>query len=80
MQRQGYPFLDLARILMSLRCGAQFNANCVKDLCQHVGCDKEDVTAYILSAYGQIGANLEHFPPDRFRAATLSLYRFVNSI
>jgi Phosphotransferase enzyme family len=80
MQRQGYPFLDLASMLKQLRCGAQFNAKCVKEVSLQVGCDKEDVTAYILSACGQIGANLEHFPPNRFRAATLGLYRFVKTI
>lgn len=80
MQMKGYPFLDLSRMLMSMRCGTQFNANSVEELRKHVGCDKEDVTAYILSAYGNIGANLEHFPPDRFRVAALDLYRFVKAI
>lgn len=77
MRRQGYPFLDLARMLMSLRCSAGFNANAVENLCRHLGCEREDATAYILSACGNIGANLEYFPPDRYRAATLDLYRFI---
>lgn len=80
MKTYGYPFMDLARILMSLRCNKRFRNECFKNMCRNVGCDQNDVTAYILSAYGQIGANLEHFPPDRFREATLNLYRFTKTI
>lgn len=79
MQRQGYPFLDLARMLMSLRCDAQFNAGCITNLRAHIGCDKDAVVGYILSACGRLGANLEHFPPDRFRTATRDLYEFVKT-
>lgn len=80
LQHRGYPFLDLSRALMSLRCSTRFNRNSIQSLCRDTGCETEDVASYILSACGRLGANLEHFPVERFRASTIGLYRFAHSM
>ena len=77
MQQQGYPFLDLVQMLMSLRCGQGFARRSLARLRQDIGCTSEEMQAYILSAYGHIGQNLEHFPRDRYQAAAQSAYHFV---
>lgn len=77
MQREGYPFLDLMRILSSLRRGRGFNSRCVERMRQSIGCDRQDITAYMLCAYGRIGRTLEHFPLDRYRAGATAMYHFA---
>lgn len=79
MQQQGYPFLDLMQMLGSLRCGQRFNAQQINSMCARIGCEMQDVVAYVLSAYGHIGSNLEYFPVERYRAAALEMYRFTKT-
>jgi hypothetical protein len=80
MQPEGYPFVDLSRMLVSLRCSPRFCARSIGSLRRHVGCEKQDVISHVLSSFGRTGQNLEFFPPERFRAKAASVYRFVKNI
>ena len=79
MQRAGYPFLDLSRMVRSLRVTAAVRLRHVETLRRVVGCERRDVPAYLLSAFGHIGRNLEHFPVDRFWAMAIQVYRSMKT-
>lgn len=77
MQANGFPFYDLARMLMSLCCSRRRSMHYIRQLQCHVGCDDEDVLFYVLAALGAIRGNLEHFPIGRFRTMADDVYRFM---
>ncbi|WP_159966352.1 phosphotransferase [Profundibacterium mesophilum] len=79
MQRRGYPFYDLARMSQSLRIGRRQHHRHVEKLRAIVDCAPRDVTSYMLSALGHIGRNLEHFPPERYRAMAIDIYGTMNA-
>lgn len=74
MQRNGYPFYDLARMSLSLRISRKRRDAHVRAMCGTVGCAPEDVTSYLLAALGHIGRHLEHFPPGRYRAMAVDVF------
>jgi hypothetical protein len=77
MQTDGYPFLDLARMLISMRCPPRVCRDRIKKMCGNVECDDQDIIPYVLSAVGHIGQNLEQFPPDLYRAMAVEVYNFM---
>lgn len=79
MQKKGYPFIDLTRILMTLRGGPSYNYGWYKFHCNVLGCREEDIMSYLLSALGQLGSNLENFPIERFRFSAESIFRWSKS-
>lgn len=79
MQGDGYPFLDLARMLMSLRCRYRISADHIDDLGNRVNCDRSDVISYTLSGLGHVRRNLEYFPLDRYRYMAVKVYEFIKS-
>lgn len=62
----GYPFIDLARLSMSVNAPATRRAAEFKRHCVAFGCDGEDAVGYVLCALGALGANLEHFPEENY--------------
>ena len=79
MQFNGYPFLDLARMLMSMRCGFRLSSHHIQDLRNHTNCNQQDVISYTLSGLGHIGKNLEHFPRERYHSMAVQVYSFMKS-
>lgn len=79
MQKDGYPFMDLLRMLQSLGASAGLRRSCLTQLRAATGSDPVDTIGYTLSAIGFIGQNLEHFPPDRYREMAGSLYAFAKA-
>ena len=77
MQSDGYPFLDLARMLMSMGCGSRLCSQHIKDLRDHVSCDQLDVISYTLSGLGHIRQNLEYFPLKRYQSMAIEVYNFM---
>lgn len=78
MTQDGYPYIDLCRMLMSVRCSQRFAARQLSVLQSRVGGDKTDMIASVLSSLGHLGRNLEHFPPDRYRGTAEDVFRFAN--
>lgn len=77
MQSNGYPFLDLARMLMSMHCGSRLCTHHIKELRNYANCDHQDVISYTLSGLGHIGRNLEHFPLSRYQSMAIHVYNFM---
>ena len=77
MERNGYPFYDLARMLLSLRAGSRLARGRIARLCDLVGCAPEDAVSYALAALGHVGRHLEHFPPDLYRSMAAEVHGFM---
>lgn len=80
MCARGYPFMDVTRMIMSLRLGQRFNRRSIAMIRQSIMCEEQDVISYALSAYGQLGRNLEYFPPDRYRETAIGTYQFLKHL
>lgn len=79
MNLQGYPFLDLARMLESARVGGRTRRAYVEKLRAALGSAPCDTLAYCLSGVGNIGQNLEFFPQDRYRAMAIKVYETMKN-
>lgn len=71
----GYPFFDLARMLVSLNLGAARRRRHLEGLAGALGIAPDDVGPHLLAALGAVGRNLEHFPPEMYRAMAEETYR-----
>lgn len=80
MNPSGYPFMDLCRILASLRCPHWFAVRQIAALRTQIGCAPEDITGFVLSGLGHTSRNLEYFPPDRFRAKAQNIFRYISQL
>lgn len=65
---RGAPIYDLSRLIMALRVGARTASTQVARHCQILQCEQKDAMGYLLAGLGQIGLNLNHFPPVAYRA------------
>ena len=77
MIRDGYPFFDLSRMMMSLGVAKRDRAHLTDDLTRRLGCAHEDAPAYVVAALGRIRRDLEHFPVERFRAMANAVHAYV---
>ena len=77
MQFNGYPFLDLARMLMSMRCRSRVCSHHIEDLRNRTKCDQLDTISYTLSGLGDIRKNLEYFPLERYQSMAIKVYNFM---
>ena len=77
MERDGYPFYDLGRMLMSLRAPPRMARERVARLCGLVGCAPADAIAYALAGLGHLGRHLECFPPDLWRSMGAELHGVI---
>ena len=80
LSAEGYPFIDMARMLMSLRSPARVATRHVAALQEVMACSREDALAYVLAALGHTGQRLEHFPPDRYRALVGQVCGFMKAL
>ncbi len=80
MRLRGYPFLDMARMLISMRRRARFSARAIDRLRDRLGCSGDDVLPQLLAGIGHVGRNLEHFPPPLYREMATGLHRFVRAL
>lgn len=78
MQHEGYPFIDMSRMLMSLKCSPKVSARHLDGLRRHIACETQDMVAYVLSSIGHTGQNLEHFPVERYRKMAIRVFQFIN--
>ena len=77
MVRDGYPFFDLLRMLLSLGVTRRERDRLVDALASRLGCDgEEDVSSHIVAALGRVRRDLEHFPVERFRPMADTVYAY----
>ena len=73
----GYPVMDITRMLMSLGCSKRARDYNYSRLCSTLSCDRCDLVAYALAATGYLGANLEHFPIERYYALSERVFNYL---
>lgn len=78
MNREGYPFVDLCSMLISLRCSHRFAARQIAALQARVGCDRFGLLVSVLNGLGYLGRHLEHFPPERYARMAEDVFLFAD--
>jgi len=62
----GFPFFDLIRLSMSLRMDRSEFRDELKMICDTIGCEFEDASAYLAAALGEISLRRDQFPTMAF--------------
>jgi hypothetical protein len=73
----GYPVIDMTRMLRSLDCSRKVARRYMDALCGTLSCDRGDLVSYALAGIGDLGGRLEHFPVDRYRKKGIAVHRFL---
>lgn len=79
MNARGYPVYDLARMLLSLKCGSRSTMVRLAKFGERLSCRPVDLTSYALCALGSIGSNLEYFPVEKYRIMSETVFAFLKS-
>lgn len=58
----GFAFFDLMKLARSLKFPGFFTRRLICEHCSILGCEPQDAMAYLLSALGTLGRNLDNFP------------------
>nr|WP_290825051.1 phosphotransferase [Halomonas sp.] len=75
----GYPVMDVTRMLMSLSCSKRARDYNYGRLCRTLSCDRCDLVVYALASIGYLGANLEHFPVDRYYKLGVRIFNYLTT-
>lgn len=74
---QGFPTFDLVRLAISLRTNPNVAKSCMDRMSKTISCEYEDTISYTLSAVGELGTRLEHFPIARYHEMSVKVFDFV---
>jgi len=76
-KREGYPFYDLTRFMMSAGLNGRVAGVYFHIYSQLVKCAPEDAMGYVLASLGDLGRHLEQFPEDRYVELVAQCHAFV---
>lgn len=78
MEMEGYPFVDLVRILMDLGFSYPVNRIYINRYCKITGMRKSEIAHYTYASLGRLRGNLEHFPLENFYKLSQSVKKFLD--
>ncbi|HQN64309.1 MAG TPA: phosphotransferase [Methylophilus sp.] len=76
----GYPIFDFARLAIAMNSNRRVLRPYIDKFTQLLGCERPDISAYMLCAIGDMATKLEHFPEDQFHLMSIGTYEYIRNM